>query len=251
LTGPFRVGPQQKNELLALLQSDPRICAWPGSGKTARFWHRSPQDVAISAALEFASQRPLDAPALVRGIVKAAYRYPREGAKTLVDQLVREHRLYEDPPWGRKRKISASRPDPERYRAELDAELIPILEKYAALGITPQTLVETICAGAPKPAPQSAAETIIRTLDRIEPRKGLVVAVSKVRHAPELDGMGKTDFDAAALRLFAERRVFLHDHTAPHTLSAAARNDLIADGKGNYYVGIAWREPEHDAGLDS
>jgi len=248
-----RIGPKQKAEFMALLRADPRIHPWPGSGKTPRFWHREPREVAAETALEAASHSPLDSAALVRAIVKNAHRYPRTDAAALVKELIDEGRLFEDPPWGRKRKISATPPDSESYRHELEAQLRPILEKYAALRITPKALVDEICANGVSPAQANtdAAAQIAAALERIEPRRGLVVAVSKLRHAPELAGVSKSGFDAAAMHLFGARRVFLHDHTAPHTLTAAEQDDLIADGKGTFYVGIAWRDPEHDSGLDS
>lgn len=251
LNGPFRVAPKQKPELLARLQADDRIHCWPGTSKSPRFWHRDPREVAATAAVEIASQSSLDAAALVRALTKAAHRYPRTEAAALVAQLITERRLYEDPPWGRKRKISTTAPDPERYRPQLEKELTPILEKYAALGITPQAVVDRMCSQTSRRPHVSVAALIGEALSRIEPRKGLVVAVSKIRHAPELEGVSKPDFDAAAMQLFSERRVFLHHHTAPHTLTAAERDDLIADERGNFYVGIAWRESELDAGLRS
>ena len=187
---------------------------------------------------------------LLKSLAPRAAGFKGAPAKELVRQLLAEGRLYEDPPWGKKRLLSAVRLDPERYRAELDGQLLPILEKYAALGITPRDLVDRICAG-PAPSPAGISSRIMEALERIEPRKGLVVAVGKLRRAPELQGVSKTDFDHAAMQLLRERRVFLHDHTAPYTLAASEREELIEDEKGKFYVAIAWREPEHDAGLDS
>lgn len=257
LMSPFRVTAKQQNDLVALLQSTSTdgIHIWPGSKTSPRFWSRGAVEVATTAALEIASRTPVDARNLVRSLSKEAYKYPPDAARKLIEELVAAGKLHEDPPWGRTRKLSTRRPDPERYRNELEFALRPILEKYAALGITPQALVDEVCARTPRaePAPDAIAATILETLDRIEPRRGLVVAISKLRRAPELARSGKQQFDAAAMSLFAGRRVFLHDHTAPHTLTAVEKEDLVTDGKGNYYVGIARREPElePDAGVDS
>src|SRR5581483_6071549 len=172
-----RIGPKQKAEFLVLLKSDPRIHTWLGSAKTPRFWHREPREVAAETALDAASHGPLDSAALVRAIVKNAHRYPRADAASLVKELIHEGRLFEDPPWGRKRKISATPPDPEPYRHELEQQLRPILEKYAALHITPKSLVDEICANGAAPShtqgsDAEAAAQIIAALDRIEPRRG-------------------------------------------------------------------------------
>jgi hypothetical protein len=244
LTGPFRVPEKKKSELRAVLQRDsPQgIYEWPKFRGSIRFWDRDPKGVAEAALIEIASEKPITRSVLLKALAKKVTGYKSE---TLIPELLHDRRLFEDPPWGRNRKLTAIRPDPERYRSELEGQLRPILEKYAALGITP---LATSGTGAPT---RVSAESIAEALERIEPRKGLVVALSRIRKAPELDGVSKSDFDRAVMQLLEQRRVFLHDHSAPHTLSAAEQEQLVTDGKGNFYVGIAWREPEHNAGLDS
>jgi len=242
LTGPFKVPPKKKPEFKSQLENDATIFAWPKS----RFWLRDPRAVAADAAVEIASSAPLSEKDLLKALKPKSFGFSGPPAKALIRALILERQLFEDPPWGKNRKLTSTPPDPEPYRPALDAEIRPILEKYAALGITPQALVTELCnTQLASPVPLLAA------LERIEPRKGLVVAISKLRHDPELQNIPKADFDRAAMELFAQRHVYLHDHSAPHTLSAAERDELIDDGKGNYYVGIAWREPQHDAGLDS
>lgn len=246
LTGALKVPAKRRPELRALLDADPGIFEWPRS----RFWNRDPRAIAAAAAIEIASTEPLFERDLLKALAARTGGFKGAPARELIRLLLGEGKLFEHPPWGKKRKLSAARPDPERYRTELEDEIRPVLEKYAALGITPQRVFEQVCQGRLLPA-TAVPSQIMEALERMEPRKGLVVAVAKLRRAPQLQGASKPDFDAAAVELFRQRRVFLHDHSAPHALSAAERDELIDDGRGKFYVGIAWREPEHDVVFDS
>lgn len=52
----------------------------------------------------------------------------------------------------------------------------------------------------------------------------------------------KEAFDAAVLSLGARGLAVLHLHDHAPALKEAERNDLVADGQGNYYVGLVLRE---------
>jgi len=260
LTGPFRVPEKRKGELLALLaDSASGVFQWPKFRGSVRFWHREPQMVAESAAIEIA-RNPTSESNLLKELPKKAFGYPAKLGKKVIGNLIGDGRLFKDPPWGAKHKLTLIKPDPERYRKQLEAELATILNKYAALGISPRSLVDQICKqdevrGAPaQNQPRSVeqvADTIMTALEKVEPRKGLVVAVAKVRQAPGLQFLAKSEFDRAIMYLRAKQRVFLHDHDAPYTLSEKEREQLVTDGKDGFYVGIAWREPGPISGVDS
>jgi hypothetical protein len=53
--------------------------------------------------------------------------------------------------------------------------------------------------------------------------------------------LAKPQFDDLALRLAREGRVSLHRHDFPASLSPQEREELITDGQGNYYIGLALR----------
>jgi len=260
LTGPFKVPEKRKGELLALLaDSASGVFQWPKIRGSVRFWHRDPQIVAEAAAIEIA-RKPTTESNLLKELPKKAFGYPTKLGKNVISNLVRDGRLFKDPPWGPRPKLTSIKPDPERYRKQLESELALVLSKYAALGISPRSSLDQIwkqdeVRGDPaQHQPRSVeqvAETIMTTLEAIEPRKGLVVAVAKVRQAPGLLYLPKSEFDRAIMYLRAKQRVFLHYHDAPFTLSETEREQLVTDGKDGFYVGIAWREPETVSGVDS
>jgi hypothetical protein len=178
----------------------------------------------------------------------------------VISNLVGDGRLFKDPPWGPKHKLTSIKPDPERYRKQMESELAQVLSKYTALGISPgpslyQILKRDEAGGGraqnPPRTVEQVAAAIMATLEAVEPRKGLVVAVAKVRQAPGLLSLPKSEFDRAVMHLQSKKRVFLHDHGAPYTLSEREREQLVSDGKDGFYVGIAWREPETVSGIYS
>ena len=244
LAGAYRVAPKLEPELKALLATTRGVYEWP----TARFWSRDPKVVAETALLESAAAAPLARSALNKAFAARVKGYPAAARNELIAELIREGRLFEDPPWGgRGVMLTATKPDAERFRRALEDAITPVLKKYALAGLDPRPLVDQICA----PTTNDLAERIFDALNAIEPRKGLVVSAHRLRRAAEFARAGKPEFDEAVMRLFAQRRVFLHDHGAPFAVSATEREELVTDGKGRYYVGIAWRDPGESAGISS
>ena len=260
LSGPFKVPARRKADLLPILMNSAGgLYQWPKFRGSTRFWSRAPESVAAAATMEI-TKAPTSTSVLLRRLSKEAFGYPENSGKRLIADLVRDRRLYKDPPWGPAAKLTSVKPNAERYRKQLDDELTPILKKYAALGINPRALVDHICANETSQtgedgrsqkvevhrsqSVQQTAETIMTVLERVEPQKGLVVAVRKIRESGEFQGVSKEKFDEAVMHLFEERRVLLHNHSAPYTLTPDERVQLVFDRKGACYVGISWREPQ-------
>lgn len=63
-----------------------------------------------------------------------------------------------------------------------------------------------------------------------------LMSIGEVRKA---SGLSKPAFDAVALRLMRERRLTMHEHDHPSSLSAAKRAELIEDAKGRVFIGMA------------
>jgi len=220
---------------------------WPRFSRSARFWTRNPAEVARQVILAAASSKPLSQSALLTMAKKQAWGYPESETRKLVAELKREGLLHLDPPWGGPRaRWTTTAPDIQRYLEPLKEEFEKLLGKLAALGVSPDSLLEGLPAPPavpPKPVADTE-ETILRTLAELEPRLGLVIPVRKLREAPVLGHLDKVAFDRAVLNLLMAERIFLHDHSAPYTLPEAERDLLVTDGRGTFYVGIAWRVAE-------
>jgi hypothetical protein len=66
-------------------------------------------------------------------------------------------------------------------------------------------------------------------------------ALLSVRELRRRISLGKSQFDATALLLSKEGAVSLHYHDHPASLPENERNELVQDGRGGHYVGIALR----------
>jgi hypothetical protein len=66
-------------------------------------------------------------------------------------------------------------------------------------------------------------------------------ALLPVRELRARAGLGKQDFDAAALALSREGLLVLHHHDHAASLSEAEQNALVRDALGRHYIGVALR----------
>jgi len=102
--------------------------------------------------------------------------------------------------------------------------------------------VEAAAAPAPSPAPakRPSREVFLEALRRFadDNPKGALLPVRELRARA---GLGKQDFDSAALDLSQEGLLVLHHHDHAATLSEAEQSALVRDGRGQHYVGIALR----------
>ena len=78
---------------------------------------------------------------------------------------------------------------------------------------------------------------LMRQLDAGADRGALVTA--RVLRAAA--GLPKRQFDELALQLSRAGRIVLHRHDFAGSLSAAERDELVTDGAGEYFVGMALR----------
>lgn len=77
----------------------------------------------------------------------------------------------------------------------------------------------------------------LKELTEQSPR-GALLSLGELRGRVALD---KERFDRAAVSLFERGAIVLHHHDYAAGLDASARDRLVADGRGNHYVGVALR----------
>jgi len=242
LPKPYRVPPKRKAELqveLERLATDGRIVEWPKKGASPRYWNRDPRQCAVEGILA-AAENPLSPARLAQAASKRAFGYPAKLLPPLIVEMIKDGRLFREPPVGGTRAVVSLQPvNPEAYRAELEGILRQIARNLDRLGAPVESLVRTALSGE---AGGRIEEAIRKALLEIEPRKGLLVAAARLREWPSLVGYSKRAFDEAAWRLYHSRVVFLHEHAAPFTLSVEERETLIDDGRGRYYLGLSLRD---------
>ncbi len=100
----------------------------------------------------------------------------------------------------------------------------------------------------PMPKPRKTSSMIQAALFREalgavakENKPGALLPVREVRARA---GLPKAVFDGIALNFASKQLVTLHHHDFPESLSATDRAQLISDGKGTFYIGIAPRRSE-------
>jgi hypothetical protein len=105
---------------------------------------------------------------------------------------------------------------------------------------------------APEPAAASPAgaatsedtQTILDGIRQVNPAagQGAMVSVRELRRSLRERLPDKARFDDAVLRLARERRIDLHQHDLPASLTEAQQEEeLVPDGQGRYYNGIVLR----------
>ena len=193
----------------------------------------------------------------------------KKGVKGLSDAQFHEHfgKLISDrvvtphPPLGKKGKslFGSQPPKPEPYLHELGTMLTQIVTQLRSADVPVDSLRRALiqlieAAGVPfgqiAQIPVSAAivtdnmscptVNLVELIRQIDPGadRGALIAPRTLRDATELN---KEVFDRAVLDLAATGRISLHRHDYVASLTAAERDDLVTDGTGSYYVGLALR----------
>jgi hypothetical protein len=226
-------------------------------GKTPLFFPADPLaalDAAIPSKLAGA---PLDKDALKRLVEEVT---PGHGV-VLDDWLKRavaNRQVYEHAPTAKgAKKRFGSEPDLRKLAAPLIKALRKAREGADAQGIPRQRLVQLLLEELGVSLEQAAARSsgdakngtvpngIARTqfiaeltaLGAENPRQALL----SVRDLRARLALGKEQFDALALALMRDGAVSLHHHDHPASLPEPERRQLVQDGRGTYYVGIAPR----------
>lgn len=201
---------------------------------------------------------PLGAPQLKQAIKNAAPHHDGVFADWLKVALARNV-IYERPG---KPKTLVPEPPPPDLKLLLEkplAELTKLLTALDARGISRERIADFLRAelGVPErgsaatagaaPVPASTAradgssrEVFLEALRRFaaDNPKGALLPVRELRARA---GLGKQDFDAAALALSREGLLVLHHHDHAAALSEADQNALVRDALGRHYIGVALR----------
>jgi hypothetical protein len=162
--------------------------------------------------------------------------------------------LFEHAPKVKKGKKRYSRePDLARLLGKTCVELKRVFALTDEAGVPRERVVEALrrelglanlpsSASVPSPAPSPATdrELVRAALLQLaaEHPAGTLLLVHDLRARTPLD---KDRFDAAALSLSREGAAVLHHHDHAAALSEEERRQLIADGRGIHYIGIAPR----------
>lgn len=228
-----------------------------------RYWDRDAGELGrslIAAALDKkGAQSQADLRKAAKQLTDAAF---QAAFQTLTDS----HALFEHPPLPKKKStLFGSRPpSPEPYLRDLGLQLTKVVVQLTAAGVPGEELRRALvqlveATGVPFGARVTASASVsardgelprrelgvdlVSLMRSIEPAadNGALVAARELRRVAQLD---KPHFDRAVLDLARQGRVMLHRHDFAGGLSAAERDELVTDGAGTYYVGMALRRDQ-------
>ena len=227
-----------------------------------RYWDRDIRDLGSLLVTAALAKKGPQSKADLR---KAAKQLSDVEFHAVFQRLIELHSLFEHPPLPKKKStLFGSRPPaPEAYLkdvgtqltkvvAQLEAAAVPrdelrraLVQLVEATGIsfgtttTPSTVATPPPDNREQPVHEESVD-LVSLMSRIEPAadNGALVTARNLRRAANLE---KSEFDRAVLDLARQGRLTLHRHDFATSLTEAERDELVTDGAGTFYVGMALR----------
>jgi len=227
-----------------------------------RFWNHDQREFGRQTLLETVRKKGPQAPA---SLVKLLKGFSPEQVEPIIAAMIVKKQLWRHPPAGKIKKelLGIAPPAPAAYLKDVGRQLANIVEVLLGAGVPAPDVRRSIiemseAAGisfsamsAPSPEPESPPANspssttvppvdLIELLKKLEPAavRGALVGTAELRRVA---GLEKTVFDRAILDLAEREQLTLHRHDYPASLSPGTLADLIHDGRGTYYVGMALR----------
>lgn len=258
ISAPLKLSEPEWAQILDGFVADGMLHAIPpatAKGK-GRYWHRD--------ALEFARRqivKTLDAKGsqteaqlrkLAKGLSDTQFQQLRDAA-------ISAGEMCRHPAIGKVKKELFGRkpPSAEPYLREVGNQLSKLVPELLGANFTQdelrRTLVQLIEAAgirfaaaeatrglAASTAPDGSPD-LLALMRRIEPGadRGALVVSRDLRRAARID---KESFDRAVLALARQGKLSLHRHDFASSLTPTERDELVTDGQGTYYVGVAIRQ---------
>jgi hypothetical protein len=220
-----------------------------------RYWHRNATEF---ARLEFLKVLEAKGPQSQAKLRKAVNGFSESQFQQIVNGALEARILWRHPPLGKSKLelIGKAPPSPDRYLRDVGTQLAKIIAQLQAANVPREELRRSVvqlveAAGIEFTAGRDfnrdgkalrAAPTVdlIGLMRCLEPGadRGALVGARELRRAAQLD---KQSFDDAVVELARQGRLSLHRHDYAASLSQTERDELVADGAGTYYVGMALR----------
>lgn len=223
-------------ERLRRLEQTGRLKRW--QGKTPAWWRLAPEEALGAVLEETLGRRALpkaqwlrEGKARLRG--PSAAQWQQAGADLIASGRVVSHAT----------RIAGKRVE-VCVRAECRAALLEIYrpvieslkEEWRRLGIREAEVARFLSGGG-----SPGAEVLLAELERLEKEHAPPNSVARLRRRMAPLGWTKEEFDAAALELLRQGRVYMAPHDHPMRLPEEERIGLVGDGRGNFYVSISSR----------
>jgi len=258
LVAPFRIAAKQLGPVLDECVAAGKLFVLPP--KTAkgrpRYWNRHPLEFGRLAILKAVEAK---GPQTEAQLAKAAGGLSADQFQQVFQEALAARELWRQPPLGKTKKVlfALTVPQPEIYLRDVGNQLATVVSQLLSANVSqlvlrralvqvmeasgvPFSLVAGSTDESPPPAVSRTVD-LIALMRRIEPGadRGALVGARDLRRAARYD---KVEFDRAVLELSRQGRLSLHRHDYAASLSPAERDELVTDGDGTYYVGMALRK---------
>jgi len=236
-----------------LLQAIP---AGTARGKP-RYWDR---DLIEFGRLQIEATIRKKGPQPIASLKTAAKGLAAAQFQSAFQSLIDERRVCVHPPVGKSKtlKYGVEPPAPEPYFKDVGKQLSKVVEQLISAGVDRNSLFSvisvwlaqaglTLPSNDVSPGPSiscgNADLELLMLMRQIEPgaERGALVTARELRRAANSD---KLHFDQTVLSLARQGRLMLHRHDHASGLSSSERDELVTDGAGTYYVGMALRRVE-------
>ena len=248
LTGLFKLPEDRLGELVTGLVSGEKIFEWPAKGKgRQRYWTEPLSRFMAEKTVRLLTEKPLTPVELKRNLNKALFGIPKipieKGIQSLLDQGI----LLIHPKFGSlKARLGLHPPDPKPYLNKVRKELDQVHKTLGPSGVSREVIHQALMVllGIPAgseilketPGMKDVESRLLSKMVEIEPQapSGALVSLRNLRRSLNFE---KGLFDRAIIDLAIKDRIILHQHSFPQGLSEEERQDLVADQRGQYYVG--------------
>jgi hypothetical protein len=211
---------------------------WPDYRGAQCFWSQSPDQAAQQAVLAIATEEALSKTELIGRACKKVQGFSRKAMQRIVLDLAASRELQPVAAFTSGKLLMRS----GSQAAYAAAARKFIEKKFRNAGFDPAEFLRPPGSADAHPVPAASLDPAARILEvvrSLEPNAGVPVSTQNLRkHLPAL---GKSEFDAAGLKLRDTEQVFLSLHHDPHNLTQQERDLLIDGGDGKFYVAIAIR----------
>ena len=244
LTGPFKLSEDRLAQLLEEQVTAGRVHRFLplGRSKQPRYWSRNMDEFAREQMLNLLSRHTRTQTELLRKLKTRLSGYSDEKQKALLSRLVREKVVQNIPPLigSRTARYCTKPPDPRDYLEDVVAKL------SKKLGLSREEILNAarLLSSAPVNNTQNdLSEKLLARMVQVKlaAAQGGLVPLNELWQSLQNEGWDRASFDRTVLSLAEHYRVSLQRHNFPASLTEKERAELVTDGLGNYYVGIALR----------
>ncbi|MBO0720475.1 MAG: hypothetical protein J2P41_06625 [Blastocatellia bacterium] len=248
---------KQLRKHLDALVKDGRVRSQGNARKV--YWLPDLEEKAAARVIEALGNSPLTLKKLESTFKNVLVGWPVAKRKELLRRLEKEKRIYKVPAVkGTGILLSAQPAQPVEYLQKpiqkLAGEIRKLQKRLEKAGVTADQFFASAHALWRQALPAATNETPIPSqadreqlfLDGMkrlnnEAANGALVPLSELRQALFAHFPDRSSFDQVVLKLADEGRVVLHRHVFPGSLNREERESLVADDRGNLFVGVAFR----------